>query len=62
MSFLKAKTVAGEQSLIAVSKIVSVTASGKGTTVELVNGASVDLEMGFQSVVNRVKELGAEIA
>lgn len=62
MSFLKAKTTAGAQSLIAVSQIVSVTASGAGTTVELTTGASVDLDMGFQSVVNRVKELGAEIA
>ena len=62
MSFLKAKTTSGNQILIALDKIVSVQASGSGTTVETSDNQSVDLDMGFQSVVNRVKELGSEIA
>lgn len=62
MSFLKAKTTSGNQILIALDKIVSVQASGSGATVETSDNQSVDLDMGFQSVVNRVKELGSEIA
>ena len=57
MSFLKGKTVAGDNILIAVSQIQYVVASGEGTTVTLVDGDSVDLEFGFQAVNNRLKEL-----
>lgn len=57
MSFLKGKTVAGDNILIAVSQIQSVVASGEGTTVTLVDGDSVDLEFGFQAVNNRLKEV-----
>ena len=62
MSFLKGKTVAGDNILIAVSQIQSVIAAGEGTTVTLVDGDSVDLELGFQAVSNRLKELGEDIA
>lgn len=57
MSFLKGKTVAGDNILIAVSQIQSVVAAGEGTTVKLVDGDYVDLEFGFQAVNNRLKEL-----
>lgn len=61
MSFLKGKTVAGDNILIAVSQIQSVVAAGEGTTITLVDGDTVYLEFGFQAVSNRLKEL-AEIA
>ena len=63
MSFLKAKNAAtGEALLIAVSQIAAVEASGKGTEITLVTGDSVITDLGFQSVSNRLKDLGAAIA
>lgn len=60
--FLKGKNGAGEQTLVSVKEIVSVQASGKGVDVDLTTGLTVHLDMGFQSVVNRLKELGADVA
>lgn len=60
--FLKGKNTNGENILVAASAITTVRASGTGTFVELKNGASVTLDLGFQSVINRLNTLGAEIA
>lgn len=62
MSFLKGKNGAGAQTLVAVSQIATVTDNDGSTTVELINGDVISLELGFQAVSNRLKDLGAEIA
>lgn len=61
--FLKAKNASsGDALLIAVSQIAAVEASGKGTEITLLSGDSVETDLGFQSVSNRLKELGSDIA
>lgn len=61
--FLKAKNAAtGDALLIAVSQVAAVEASGKGTEITFVSGDSVVTDLGFQSVSNRLKELGVNIA
>ncbi len=61
--FLKAKNAeTGENVLVAVSQIAAVQAEGSATEITLVDGNIVPTTLGFQSVVNRLKELGSEIA
>lgn len=62
MSFLKGKNTNGEQTLIAVSQIQTVATQGDGTAVTLLDGDVVYLELGFQAVSNRLKDLGEDIA
>lgn len=61
MSFLKAKDAQGNNVLFAVDSIVAVTATAEGTIVSLKTGAKVETTLGFQSVSNRLKDLGAEV-
>lgn len=60
--FLKAKNVAGENTLIAVAKISAVVASEAGTVFAMENGDVHDTTLGFQAVGNRLAELGIEVA
>lgn len=60
--FLKAKTVAGENLLVAVGQISTVTATSEGTLFEMKSGDSYFTTLGFQAVGNRLAELGIEVA
>lgn len=61
--FLKAKNVdTGEAILINIFTITSVEASGKHTVISLRDNGEVAIDLGFQSVSNRLKELGQSIA
>lgn len=61
--FLKAKNAdTGEAILINIFTITSVEASGKNTVIGLRDNGEVTIDLGFQSVSNRLKELGQSIA
>lgn len=61
--FLKAKDAnSGDAVLIAVSQIAVVEASGKGTDITVTSGETYNTDLGFQSVSNRLKDLGSDIA
>ena len=59
--FLKAKTVDGENLLVAIGQISTVTATNEGTLFKMKNGNSYFTTLGFQAVGNRLADLDIQV-